>query len=221
VQRAALYSRVSKDDRLMNPENQVHVMREFCIRRGWKTMREYPPDFASAADLRGRKHWRQVMEDAERGRFDVLLVAALDRAFRSTIHAADALRHLEKCGVALVSVREEWADGTTAQGRLMRTMLVAFAEFEREQTKARTRAWAARRRAEGLQLGRPSKLSKLNGEWDHIRPLLLRGSLGIREAAERLHVSPRTIARALRQNGGPTGAPASEENQASASGEAS
>lgn len=78
-------------------------------------------------DLRGRAAWRAMLEDAEPRRFTVLLVWKLDRAFRSTLHAADSLNRLQGHGVALKSLTEEWADGTTPAGALMRTILVAFA----------------------------------------------------------------------------------------------
>jgi DNA invertase Pin-like site-specific DNA recombinase len=137
-----------------------------------------------------------MLEDAERGRFAVLLVWKLDRAFRSTLHAADSLNRLQGYGVALKSLTEEWADGTTPAGALMRTILVAFAEFEREQIRARTRLGVARARSQGKRLGRPHRL---NGEFGAIRGDVLSGEISQREAARRLGVSAQTIARALRR----------------------
>lgn len=196
--RVALYARVSRDDGEQEPLNQLLPMRAYCQERGWTISREYV-DRASAADLRGRIAWRQMLDDAERGRFTILLVWKLDRAFRSTLHAADSLNRLQTYGVALKSLTEEWADGTTPAGQLMRTILVAFAEFEREQIRARTRLGVARARTQGTRLGRKPKL---NGEFEVIRQDVLSGTLSQREAARRLNVSPRTIARSMRRNGG-------------------
>jgi len=191
--RVGLYARVSKDDASQDPLNQLLPLRAFCEQRGWKVYREYT-DRAGAADLRGRGAWRQMLEDAERNRFTVLLVWKLDRAFRSTLHAADSLNRLQGYGVALKTLTEEWADGTTPAGALMRTILVAFAEFEREQIRARTRLGVARARTQGRSIGRPHRL---NGEFEAIHGDVLAGVISRREAARRLGVSPRTIGRAL------------------------
>ncbi|HEV2443483.1 MAG TPA: recombinase family protein [Steroidobacteraceae bacterium] len=196
--KVALYARVSKDDASQDPLNQLLPLREFCQQKGWAITREYV-DRASAADLRGRVAWRQMLDDAERRRFAILLLWKLDRGFRSTLHAADSLNRLQGYGVALKSLTEEWADGTTPAGTLMRTILIAFAEFEREQIRARTRLGVARARTQGTRLGRRPKL---NGEFEVIRQDVLSGVLSQREAARQLRVSPRTIARAVRQNGG-------------------
>lgn len=182
----------------MEPLNQLIPLREFCERKGWKVTHEYV-DRASAADMRGRAAWREMLEDAGRGRFQVLLVWKLDRAFRSTLHAADSLNRLQGCGVALKSLTEEWADGTTPAGALMRTILVAFAEFERETIRDRTKAGVRRARSQGKTLGRPRRL---NGEFEEVRGDLLAGRISQREAARRLGVSARTISRTLRRNGG-------------------
>lgn len=103
----ALYARVSEDDASQDPLNQL-LPRAFCEQCGWKVAKEYV-DRASATDLRGRVAWRALLEDADRGRFTVLLVWKLDRAFRSTLHAADSLNRLQRYGVALKSLTEEWA----------------------------------------------------------------------------------------------------------------
>ena len=178
----------------MDPLNQLLPMRQHCQERGWRIVKEYP-DRASAADLKGRVAWRDLMADAERGRFDVVVVWKLDRAFRSTLHAADSLERLRKAGVSLVSVTEPWADGTSASGELMRTILIAFAAFEREQIRERTRAGLARARKQGKHGGRRQKL---NGEFEALRADVLAGTVSRREAARRLGVSARTIGRALR-----------------------
>jgi len=195
--RCAVYVRVSTTED-QTTANQLLPLREFCASRGWRITREYE-DKASAADLRGRIAWRDLMADAERGRFDVLLVWKLDRAFRSTLHAADSLNRLQGYGVAVKSLTEEWADSTTPAGSLMRTILIAFAGFEREQIRERTRAGLRRARSQGKVIGRPHRL---NGEFEAVRSDVLAGTISQREAARRLKVSPRTIARALRHNGG-------------------
>jgi DNA invertase Pin-like site-specific DNA recombinase len=207
--KVALYARVSKDDEVMDPLNQLLPMRQVCAAKGWKVIREYV-DRAGATDLRGRGEWREMIEDAERGRFQLVLCAALDRCFRSILHAADYLNRLEGYDVALKSLREEWADGTTPSGKLMLTIIVAFAEFERDTIRVRTKAGLQRARSQGKRLGHPRRL---NGEFEALRADVLAGTVSQREAARRLGVSPRTIARALRHNRGQIGPSLGPANQ--------
>ena len=62
ARRVALYARVSTEDRGQDPELQLVPMREHAAARGWEVI-EYV-DQASAGDLRGRRGWRQLLEDA-------------------------------------------------------------------------------------------------------------------------------------------------------------
>jgi DNA invertase Pin-like site-specific DNA recombinase len=142
-----------------------------------------------------------LLADAERGKFQTVFVLRLDRFSRSVADAVDVLARLERCGVSVVSLTETWCDGTTAQGKFMRVVVLGLAEFERELIRTRTREGLARARAQGKRLGRPHRL---NGEFEALRADMEAGRVSQREAARRLGVSARTIARALRHNGGPT-----------------
>ncbi|MDA8331735.1 MAG: recombinase family protein [Candidatus Dormibacteraeota bacterium] len=68
--RVDLYARVSTEDKGQDPEVQLTPMRELSIARGWEVT-EYV-DNASAADLRGRIKWRRLLEDARRGKVDLV-----------------------------------------------------------------------------------------------------------------------------------------------------
>ena len=62
-------------------------------------------------------------------------------------------------GAGFKSLRDAWADTTTAHGRLMLTVLGGLAEFERELIRARTGEGRARAKANGKSLGRPFKMT--------------------------------------------------------------
>ena len=78
--RIAIYARVSTPDRDQNPETQLLPLREFVQAQDWQTYQVYV-DEASAMDLNGRKAWRDLLDDASKRRFDLLLVWRMDRAF--------------------------------------------------------------------------------------------------------------------------------------------
>jgi DNA invertase Pin-like site-specific DNA recombinase len=68
---------------------------------------------------------------------DVLVDYAAGLA-RSTIDLLTLLKAVGDRKASFQSLREQWADTTTAAGRLMLTILGGLAEFERELIKART-----------------------------------------------------------------------------------
>ncbi len=113
--KVALYARVSTNDKYQDPETQLIPMRDFCTAQGWEVIREYV-DKAPANDLAHRLHWRQLLDDAAKHRFGVVLVFELDRAFRSVKHMHDTLAAWEVVGVNFQSITDQF-DTSTAMGR--------------------------------------------------------------------------------------------------------
>jgi DNA invertase Pin-like site-specific DNA recombinase len=70
------------------------------------------------------------------GEGDVLMVTRLDRLARSTRDLLNILDTIAKAGAGFKSLADIWADTTTAQGRLMLTILGGLAEFERYDASA-------------------------------------------------------------------------------------
>jgi DNA invertase Pin-like site-specific DNA recombinase len=89
---------------------------------------------------------------------DVLMVTRLDRLARSTRDLLNTLATISDKGAAFKSLSDQWADTTTAHGKLMVTMLGGIAEFERSLIKARCDVGIARARAAGIKFGRKPKL---------------------------------------------------------------
>jgi Resolvase, N terminal domain/Helix-turn-helix domain of resolvase len=62
-------------------------------------------------------------------------------------------------GAGFKSLKDTWADTTTAHGRLMLTVLGGLAEFERELIRARTGEGRKRAKDRGVKFGRPRKMT--------------------------------------------------------------
>ena len=90
---------------------------------------------------------------------DVLLVTRLDRLARSTRDLLNVLAAVGERGAGFKSLKDAWADTTTAHGRLMLTVLGGLAEFERELIVARTGEGRLRAKARGVRFGRPRTLT--------------------------------------------------------------
>lgn len=119
------------------PEIQEERLRQLCAQRGWRVVGVYC-DRAS-----GRKETRpeltRLMQDARRGLFDVVAVAAFDRFARSSRHLLTALEEFRALKIDFISLREA-IDTTTATGRLLFQITAAFAEFESTLISERTSA---------------------------------------------------------------------------------
>jgi len=102
MKRCVLYMRVSTVDQ--HPETQTHDLRQMAAQRGLTVVREYT-DKISGVKAR-RPGLDQLMLDARRGSFDVLLVWACDRIARSTRHLLEVLDELNHLGIEFVSFRE-------------------------------------------------------------------------------------------------------------------
>jgi DNA invertase Pin-like site-specific DNA recombinase len=89
---------------------------------------------------------------------DVLVVTRLDRLARSTRDLLNVLETVRQAGAGFRSLRDTWADTTTAHGALMLTILGGLAEFERSLIRARTGEGRERAMAAGVVFGRPRAL---------------------------------------------------------------
>ncbi|OXT02741.1 hypothetical protein B7H23_07665 [Notoacmeibacter marinus] len=90
---------------------------------------------------------------------DTLVVASLDRAFRSTVDALTQAEALRSRGVHFQIVNLG-VDTSTADGKLIFTVIAAFAEHERNRLSERTKEGLVAARRRGVRLGRPYKLTK-------------------------------------------------------------
>jgi DNA invertase Pin-like site-specific DNA recombinase len=104
-----------------------------------------------------RPELAKVLKRLEPG--DVLMVASLHRLARSTRDLLNILDAIAKAGAGFKSLADTWADTTTANGRLMLTMLGGMAAFERELIKARTSEGRKRAKDKGVRFGRPPVLT--------------------------------------------------------------
>ncbi|MCH7621922.1 MAG: recombinase family protein [Chloroflexi bacterium] len=195
--RVAIYARVSSSDKVQDPETQLMPLRDFCLAQGWQVYREYV-DRAPANDLAHRVQWRQLLDDAAKRKFTVVLVFKLDRAFRSVKHMHDTLAAWEMVGVSFKSLREQF-DTSTALGRLLLNLLAALAEFELELIRERVKAGMDRARRQGRQIGRPRVTDRrgFNKRFGDILERLNGGDISRRQAAKELGIGYATLKRLL------------------------
>ena len=153
TRRAAIYVRVSTDKQTI--ENQLRELHQIAKRRGWEVVKEYRDTGISGSKGReARPGLDEMLNDAQRRRFDIVMAWAIDRLGRSLLDLLGTIQTLEHCGVDLY-LDQQAIDTTTPAGRLMFQVTGAFAEFERSMIKQRINAGLKRAVDAGKQLGRP------------------------------------------------------------------
>jgi len=149
MKRAALYMRVSTIDQ--HPETQLHDLRGLAAQRGFQIISEYTDKILGAKAK--RPGLDQLLADARRHKFDILLIWSFDRLARSVRHLLEVLDELNHIGIEFVSFREN-IDTSGPLGRAIVVIVGAIAELEINLIIERVRAGMRRARLEGRQIGR-------------------------------------------------------------------
>jgi putative DNA-invertase from lambdoid prophage Rac len=152
--RAAIWARVSTDEQ--DSGNQLAELRSWAKRRGLPVVHEYVLDGASAWKGQHRHQLALALADARTGRYDVLLVWALDRMSREGVEATlGLLRRFHDAGAPVWSLREPWTETADPHmAELLASIYAWMARAESALRSERVRAGLARRKAAGLPIGR-------------------------------------------------------------------
>ncbi len=190
--RVAIYCRVSTLDQ--STDSQLLDLRRYTRERGWTISKEYC-DNGISGTTESRPALNQLMDDAKKRKFDVVLVWRFDRFARSTQHLILALSEFKNLGIDFVSFQEN-IDTSSPLGSAIFTIISAVSQLERDIIAERVRMGLRRAKEEGKQLGRPrasidlEKLNRLHSE-----------GLSHRQIAAELGTSHATVGRMLRANG--------------------
>lgn len=169
---AAVWARVSTEDQ--EAANQLHALAE---RRDLEVVKTYNLT-ASAWKGEHRDTFRQCLLDAHHGHFRVLVVWAIDRLSREGVEETfRAVRQLREAGATVISLQEPWLTASPEVQDLMLAVAAWMAEQESRRRSERVKAGLARRKAQGLPVGRqpgardrePRKRSGYVARWERER----------------------------------------------------
>lgn len=150
MQRVIIYARVSTKEQ--NPDMQLSDLREYAKARKLQLINEYV-DFASGS-RNDRENYVKLFDDVRKRKADIVLVWKFDRFARSTRELINALEEFNSLGVNFISYKEN-IDTSTPTGKIIFTVISAFAEFEREILRERVIAGMEKAKAKGIKIGRP------------------------------------------------------------------
>ena len=151
-------------------------------------------DTASGASI-ARKGLADALRRCAAG--DTLVAWKLDRLGRSTLDLVGLVEKLRdrEVGLKILTGAGAAIDTTRPDGKLFFSVFAAFAEFERELTRERTKAGMKAARTRGRHVGRPRVLTP--DRLSHARALV-EGGKPQTEVAQLLGVDRATLRRALK-----------------------
>lgn len=169
--KAAIYARVSKSEQ--DPDNQVKALTKLADSLGMTIVDSYV-DTVSGADS-NRPMFRSMLEDSSKGKFQVLLIWALDRFSREGISITlSYIERLSRNGVSIKSLQESWLDTRdTGLGQLLISIFSWVAAQERKRISERTKEGLKKAKNVGKR-GKDKKPRKKGGYFLRHSPHLKR-----------------------------------------------
>lgn len=151
--KVALYLRVSTDEQTI--DNQMPSLTNLVRQRGWQIHDIYQEQ-ASAWRVGHQKELARLMEDARKGKFEAVIVWALDRLTREGVAGLILMiERFNKYGVKVISLQEGWTEYPNEFTPVFLAMMGFFAKYESDRRSERTKAGLERARNQGIKLGRP------------------------------------------------------------------
>ena len=189
--RAAIYCRVST--RYQEPRNQGRALAKLCQAQQWTIAAEYTDRNSGGAAH--REQLADMLDAASRHEFDIVVFWSLDRLSREgTLKTLEILQRLANYGVKYRSLTEPYIDASAPFAEAIIGFVATIAKMERERLRERVRAGLDQARARGVKLGRHRRIV----DRDEIVKLY-RARYSLRRIARKLHVSPATVLRRLRE----------------------
>ena len=133
--RVAIYIRVSTQEQALEGHSiaaQEKIARDYVSRNGYEVVEVYTDEGESGKSTKHRAAFQQMMADARKGLFSLVIVWKITRFARNMLDILKTVEELLSLNVGLYSISENF-DITTSSGKLMLQLLGGFAEFERNQ----------------------------------------------------------------------------------------
>lgn len=152
--KVALYARVSTE--YQDTRGQLLRLRDLAKVNDWIVVGEFE-DHASGADA-SRPRFDEMMLGVRQHQFDAIIVTKLDRIMRSLVGLENLVTELDRFKISLICIDQgiDTAAGSEdGTKKLVRRILGAVAEWEREMIRSRVKEGIAKARRVGTRSGKP------------------------------------------------------------------
>jgi len=188
MKKVAIYARVSTDKQTC--ENQLQELRATAQRMGYTVVAEFVDSGISGMKTRqDRPALDALMKSATQRKFDMIMCWSIDRLGRSLQNLVEILNEMQSMKIDMFFL-QQGMDTTTPSGRMIFSVFGAIGEFERNLIRERVIAGQKRAVANGVKIGRPSKMN--DGMRSAIKLLREKG-MGIKQIAKQLQVGIGTV----------------------------
>lgn len=154
--RVAIYVRVSSEEQVegFSLDAQERALEAYCREQNHEIVARFRDEGKSARsdDLSKRPGFSAMLDAAEAGDFDVLVVHKLDRFARNLRLTLETLDRLEAAGVGFISISENM-DFSTPMGRVVLSTMGGLAQFYSDNLSNETKKGKHERKAQGLYNG--------------------------------------------------------------------
>ena len=101
VMKIAAYARVSteKESQVESFEKQIEFFNEFTKKNGYELYKLYADEGISGKQIKHRKQFQQMMQDAKSKKFDKVVVKDVSRFARNTVDLLQSIRELKSYGI--------------------------------------------------------------------------------------------------------------------------
>lgn len=154
--KAAIYCRVSTDDKGQDPKVQLDKCRQYCEMHQHQIIEEFLDEGVSGDTFYyERLNGKRLHDSIKSNKVDCLVVFALDRFSRqSPLTILPMLNHLKDQGIKFISVTEPIFNMESEFAEPMRYMLSWFANYFLKQHKTKVEAGIKKARKYGTKSGK-------------------------------------------------------------------
>ncbi|MDE5639916.1 MAG: recombinase family protein [Odoribacter sp.] len=186
----AAYLRVSTDRQtILNQKSEVV---NFCKRQDIKVTL-WCTETVSGTKREDERELGTLLRQLQKG--DTLIITEVSRLSRRLMNIMNIIHQSIEKGITIHSIKEGYKFDSSINSQVLAFAFGLCAEIERTLISQRTREALARRRANGMKLGRPKgsvTTSKLYKHLEEIRELRLQG-LSFQKIADKYNVCPETV----------------------------
>ena len=143
MKRVAIYARVSTEHeaQLSALENQIQYYDELLLKHpDWELYKRYIDEGITGTSTRKRPNFLRMIEDAEKGCFDLIITREVSRFARNTVDALQETRNLRKLGIEVYFVDDNIWTSNDEDGELRLTIMATLAQNESKKTSMRVKA---------------------------------------------------------------------------------
>ena len=154
--KVAIYTRVSTSDQ--TTQNQLMDLEEVIERNNWEVVEFYDEVISGTKGVDERFELARMLKDAQRKKFEKLIIWSVDRLGRNLKNIIRVLSDLQESGVEVYSYKQA-IDTSSTMGRSFMAMVGIFAEIENDLRRERQSAGIKRALANGAKFGRKTVIT--------------------------------------------------------------